>query len=147
MKWLRENLGELGGVILYILFFCLTIFGITRAFHRGVGNGVASIFMPPYAWYCSVAYLWEKPEWKLEYDMETSHLAIALIVPKPEKVDAKVILSDELQSLHDWMKQMPKSESDKLKSESGKLCDVWIGFEEQECDALLNNRSLIDIHV
>jgi hypothetical protein len=147
MKWIRDNLGEIGGFLLYAFFIFATIFGIYRGFHKNVGNGVASILIPPLAWYNAVAYLWEKPDWKLEYDRQTSNLAIALISAKPEKVDEQVSLSELLQYLHGWVKILPKSESEKLKTESEKLCETWIAFEEQECDALLNNRDLVDVRV
>ncbi len=97
MKWIKENLGEIGGTLFYLFIFVVTIFGIVRGFHKNVGYGVASFFMPPLAWYNAVAVIWDTPDWKKEFPERTSNLAIALISAKPERVDEQVGLSDLLQ--------------------------------------------------
>lgn len=146
MKWLKDNLGEIWAIFLYVFLTFATIFGIYRGFHKGVGNGVASILMPPWAWYNTLAYTWEKPDWKLQYENETSNMAIALMADKSKKVDEQVEMSEVLLSLRAWVKNLPKDEQAKLKAESERLCDAWVVVESQMMDNIINNRALVDIH-
>jgi hypothetical protein len=60
-----STFGDVLGVLWYVLFAGLTIWGIGWSFYRhGPVDGAVALFMPPYAWYRGVAAIWEEPTWK-----------------------------------------------------------------------------------
>ncbi|TAK94957.1 MAG: hypothetical protein EPO07_15965, partial [Verrucomicrobia bacterium] len=88
------------GFFVFALFVTAEIVGITRGFHKSAGHGVATIFIPPYAWYNAVAVLWEPPAWKEDWDLKTRRLAMVIIASPSEKLENQIELANQMELLH-----------------------------------------------
>jgi hypothetical protein len=138
MKKLREILTGAGTIILYFGFLFLTIFGIARGFHKGTGNGVASILIPPYAWFCAVA-----SAWKEEWPSQTTKLGMLLVMGRQQTPATQLELSEQLIFMQKWVKQLPTTKKGELKDCSEKLANIWSHYEKEVCDSLVSGKPLI----
>lgn len=130
------------GAIFQILFIALTVWGIFWSFYRhGVGNGIVSVMIPPYAWYRGVASILEKPQWKEDYDKRTAQMAVIIensINNDPQwQIDSKEY--DEV--IKDWLKHVPAAERQKLKSSANNLGIALVEYTRSYCLALLNKQT------
>jgi hypothetical protein len=97
----------LGG-LWYLLFGALTIWGIGWSFYRhGPADGVASVLIPPYAWYRGVAAIWEEPKWKRDYDTRTEQMAIVIENSVSNDPGYQVQSREFIQELKSWLKTVP----------------------------------------
>lgn len=100
-------------------FFYLSIAGIFHSFSRhGSFQGVASIFFPPLAWYRSIELLWHKPEWKEKFEMNSQVFAFLMYIEFQGDAEPHQIpqLMREKETIVDWIKSMPRSEVQTLRS-------------------------------
>ncbi|MEA3187561.1 MAG: hypothetical protein QOD99_1391 [Chthoniobacter sp.] len=108
--------GELLGTISYIAFTLLTIWGIGWSFYRhGPIHGVASVMIPPYAWYRGVAAIWDTPAWRERYDVRTEQLAIMIVNSVNNDPNWQIQSREYAQTIKDWIRHVPQSERQKLK--------------------------------
>jgi len=101
----------------------LTLWGIGWSFYRhGPVHGVASIFIPPYAWYRGVAAIWEPPKWKEQWDENTELIGALLLTvsDKDRQIDA-VKYKDQTRR---WIAEIPRVERERLRSATNALGDA-----------------------
>jgi hypothetical protein len=102
-----------------IIFYGLTLWGIVWSFYRhGPGDGIAAVVFPPYAWYRGIAFIWEKPSWKDDYDVRTEQLA--LLIENAANTDASYQIQSReyVQDLKKWIKRLPAVERERLQNAS-----------------------------
>jgi hypothetical protein len=124
----KERLQSFIGGVFSLGFVVLLVFGIARSFHKGVGHGVASILLPPYAWYNGIAVLWEPPAWKVEWDEHTRAVATIMAATIDQNVDNQLAIGHHLDQLHKWAKAMPKEKRDLLRSQTVLFCAEYDNY-------------------
>ena len=133
LQSIKEKVGSAIGSLFYIFLTFATIFGIIRGFHKGVGNGVASILMPPYAWYLTVAVIWEPPQWKEDWDKSTRALATVLVYATDTSAENKLFLGSKSDELKEWVKHIPKEKRSELKKDSVAFCKECNSYTKWMC--------------
>ncbi len=128
MESFKQKIGVLLGSAIYIFFIFATIFGIVRGFHKGVGQGVASVFMPPYAWYLTVAVIWEPPQWKEDWNKNTRALATVLVYATDMSAENKLFIGSKSDELKEWVRHIPKEKRADLKKDSKTLCQEYNNY-------------------
>lgn len=105
---------QLLGCSLILGLVGFSFFGVYRAFDReGVGMGAWAVFFPPYSLYKGLAWFWEEPEWKSQWDNKTSQIAFLLTVqPNP---DITLTIKKHAPEIRDWALKIPAGERKKLK--------------------------------
>jgi hypothetical protein len=138
----KQFMPEAFGAFAYFAVFVFTVFGITRAFHKGVGNGVASVFVFPYAWYCGVAVIWEPPQWKEEWDENTRIMAVALLASGEQTAENQVYIGQKTDDLHKWAMRIPKDKRFKLKTDAERFCRQYNDYVELALDSFLSGHPI-----
>ena len=114
-------LASVGVPLVYFAMFCVYGLGVYRSFdRRGVGDGVASLIVPPWGFYRGIATIWEPPKWKDDYS--SSCEAIALVLLADVSNDARKAELVGLESgLKKYVATLPQQETAKLRKASDGL--------------------------
>jgi hypothetical protein len=107
------------GTLFYIAFILLTIWGIAWSFYRhGPIHGTVAFTVWPYAWYRGVAAIWDKPEWKEDYDVRTEQLALVIENAVNNDPTYQIQSRDYIKGLKEWIKTLPPGERDRVREAS-----------------------------
>ena len=97
------------------LFYGLTLWGIIWSFYRhGPGDGLAAVFVPPYAWYRGVAALWEKPKWTDDFDVKTEQIGLVIENAVNQDASYQIQSREYVHDLHTWIKSLPAKQREQL---------------------------------
>lgn len=111
--------------ILYLQFG-----GIYHSFKRhGLADGVATVCIPPWAWYRAVETFWHEAEWEEEYELNSKSIAIIIDAFAQQELDPseKIKLEGAILTIKEWVEILPPGERDKLKKD----CFTYIKISQE----------------
>lgn len=112
-------------VLTSVALIGLCLWGVVWSFYRhGLGHGVASLFLPPYAFYRGLASTWEPPRWREHYDIASEHLAQVVIAMPGSDVGQQAAVTDLTASLKKYISALPAGKAVDLKLCAESLCDA-----------------------
>jgi len=131
--------GLVGGAI-GLFMVLLTIWGIGWSFYRhGPVHGIASVLLPPYAWYRGIAFLWDTPSWKEDWDEKTETIGAIIIMSTDKESGLSGIRYKN--TARKWIDSLPKREKSDLRKAVdgfGDACTMYSRNLTQ--DMLLSSR-------
>lgn len=151
MKKKTEN--KFDGFILILAFLlgALDLWGVGWSFYRyGVGRGFIAVFVPPYALYRGIAYLWDEPKWKDNWDEHIESVGSFVITYRIDKTSPEMIKYKN--NVRKWICSLSEDKQQKLRSDIENLRSAYIQYYRNGMEDLLSCsdlRSITDssIHV
>lgn len=129
----RIDWASITGVIGYLLIALWIMWGIGWSFYRhGPVHGAASVVIPPYAMYRGVAAIWEEPEWKEDWNVNTEYLAMLIMASGNPDNDfaTQSSMTSASHGLKNWITRLPDEEKTQLYHAILSLRDAWALTDE-----------------
>lgn len=146
MGRIREFLGSAFGSILTLLLIGLYGWGVGYGFVRfGVGDGVAALTIPPFAWFRGVSVLWTPPEWREDWELRTGNLAYIFLYVEVTQADVAYQLRQYEDRVKKWIRTVPRGVRSELREKSMALRDAYLEYSRQVIGRLTEKDARIDV--
>lgn len=131
-------------IVLAVLLVLLDLWGVVWSFHRyGVGRGLIAAFVPPYALYRGVAYLWDEPKWKDNWDEHIESVGSFVITYRIDKTSPEIIKYKN--NARKWIRSLSEDKQQKLRSDIENLRNAYIQYYRNGMEDLLSCNDLRSI--
>lgn len=128
----RDALSSIGAVLIVVVIAFGEVFGVIYGFTRfGIGDGITTILVPPYAWYRAASVIWTPPVWKVDWDLNAGNLALVLIYENMADPTLTLKLRSYDDDLHKWLKKVPERNRQELRANMEALQGAYFAFANQ----------------